>query len=151
MKQCSSCLLPETHETITFDTNNKCSICQNFSFKQESINWKKKKLLLDKIISKFKGKYEYDCIIPFSGGKDSTWTLYYLIKNYKLKPLVVSFDHGFFRPNLKENVKKLSRNLGFDMITFTPNWKVVQNLCCNLFLKREIFVGTVILEYFLIP
>ena len=37
MKQCSSCLLPETHETITFDTNNKCSICQNFNFKQEKV------------------------------------------------------------------------------------------------------------------
>ena len=99
----------------------------------------KEKTQLDKIISKFKGKYEYDCIIPFSGGKDSTWTLYYLIKNYKLKPLVVSFDHGFFRPNLKENVKKLSRNLGFDMITFTPNWKVVQKLMLQSLLEKGDF------------
>lgn len=139
MKHCTSCLLPETHETITFDSNSKCSICQNFNFKQEKVNWNRKKTQLDKIISKFKGKYEYDCIVPFSGGKDSTWTLYYLIKNYNLKPLVVSFDHGFFRPNLKENVKKLSRNLGFDMITFTPNWKVVQKLMLQSLLEKGDF------------
>jgi len=139
MKTCSTCLLPETHETITFDKNNNCSVCQNFTFKQENINWKKKKLQLDKIIEKFRGKYEYDCIIPFSGGKDSAWTLYYLIKNYHLKPLVISFDHGFFRPNLKENVKKLSRKLGFDMITFTPNWKVVQKLMLQSLLEKGDF------------
>ena len=60
-------------------------------------------------------------------------------KNYNLKPLVVSFDHGFFRPNLKENVKKLSRNLGFDMITFTPNWKVVQKLMLQSLLEKGDF------------
>ena len=36
-------------------------------------------------------------------------------------PLVVRFDHGFMRPNLENNIKKLSRKLGFDMINFTPN------------------------------
>ena len=101
MKHCTSCLLPETHETITFDSNSTCSICQNFNFKQEKVNWKRKKTQLDKIISKFKGKYEYDCIVPFSGGKDSTWTLYYLIKNYNLKPLVVHLIMDFLGQILK--------------------------------------------------
>ena len=50
---------------------------------------------------------EYDCIVPFSGGKDSTWTLYYLIKEYNLNPLVVRFDHGFMRPNLRGKYQKL--------------------------------------------
>ena len=42
--------------------------------------------------------------------------------------MVVRFDHGFYRPNLEENVKKVSRNLGVDILNFTPNWKVVQKL-----------------------
>ena len=139
MKNCINCLLPETHETITFDKKGSCNICTNFKFKNENTDWKKKKRELDQLIKKFKGKHDYDCIVPFSGGKDSTWTLYYLIKEYNLKPLVVRFDHGFFRPNLEENVKKISRNLGVDIITFTPNWKVVQKLMLQSLLEKGDF------------
>jgi N-acetyl sugar amidotransferase len=139
MKNCINCLLPETHETITFDKKGSCNICTNFKFKNENVDWGKKKRELDQLIKKFKGKHDYDCIIPFSGGKDSTWTLYYLIKEYNLKPLVVRFDHGFFRPNLEENVKKISRNLGVDIITFTPNWKIVQKLMLQSLLEKGDF------------
>jgi len=77
--------------------------------------------------------------VPFSGGKDSTWTLYYLMKEYGIKPLVVRFDHGFMRPNLEANVKKTMRHLGVDMISFTPNWKVVQRLMLQSFLEKGDF------------
>jgi len=139
MKNCTSCLLPETHETITFDKKGSCNICNNFKYKSSKVNWKNKKHELNQLIKKFKGKYDYDCIVPFSGGKDSTWTLYYLVKEYNIKPLVVRFDHGFFRPNLEDNVKKISRNLGVDIITFTPNWKVVQKLMLQSLLEKGDF------------
>ena len=139
MKKCFNCLLPETHETIEFDDKNVCNICNQHKFKNEKIDWSKKKAELDDLIKNYRGKYDYDCIVPFSGGKDSTWTLYYLIKEYKVNPLVVRFDHGFMRPNLEENIKNLSRKLGFDMITFTPNWKIVQKLMLRSFLDKGDF------------
>ena len=128
----------ETHETITFDSGGVCNICEQNSYKEEKIDWDKKRRT-KKLISEHKGKYEYDCIIPYSGGKDSTWTVYYLIKEFKLNPLVVRFDHGFLRPTLEENVKKVSRKLGFDMINFTPNWKIVQKLMLKSFLDKGDF------------
>ena len=42
MKNCINCLLPETHETITFDKKGSCNVCTNFKFKNENVNWKKK-------------------------------------------------------------------------------------------------------------
>ena len=39
MKQCNKCLLPETHETIQFDKKGVCNICNQFTFKNEKINW----------------------------------------------------------------------------------------------------------------
>ena len=139
MITCKKCLLPETHETISFDSAGVCNICEQNSYKEEKIDWDKKKEELKLLISEHKGKYEYDCIIPYSGGKDSTWTLYYLIKEFKINPLVVRFDHGFLRPTLEENVKKVSRELGFDMINFTPNWKIVQKLMLKSFLDKGDF------------
>ena len=139
MKQCNKCLLPETHETIEFNSAGACNICESQDFRNSKIDWDLKKKELDELIGQYRGKYDYDCIVPFSGGKDSTYALYYLVKEYGLKPLVVRFDHGFMRPNLEKNVKKIQRALGIDMITFTPNWKAVQKLMLQSFLDKGDF------------
>ena len=78
-------------------------------------------------------------LVPYSGGKDSVWTLYYLVKKYKVKPLVIRFDHGFLRPNLEENTKNIQRKLGVDFHHFTPNWKIVQKLMLQSFLEKGDF------------
>jgi N-acetyl sugar amidotransferase len=139
MIRCTKCGLPETHETISFDDAGVCNICRQHLVKHERIDWRANKAALDALVEEHRGKYDYDCIVPFSGGKDSTWTLYYLVKEYGLKPLVVRFDHGFMRPNLEENVKKTIRRLGVDVLTFTPNWKVVQKLMLQSFLEKGDF------------
>jgi len=139
LRRCSKCVLPETHETINFDEDGICNICKQQEFKQEEIDWDKRKKDLDELVGKYKGKFAYDCIIPFSGGKDSTWTVNYLIKEYKIKPLVVQFDHGFFRPNLLENNKRTMRRLGADFHSFAPNWHVVRKLMLQSFLEKGDF------------
>jgi len=139
LKRCTKCLLPETHESIIFDAEGICNICRQNEFKNEKIDWAKRKEELTELIESHRGKYDYDCIVPFSGGKDSTWTLYYLMKEYKVKPLVVRFDHGFLRPNLNENTINVLRRLGADFHNFTPNWKVVQKLMLQSFLEKGDF------------
>ena len=139
MQRCSNCLLPETHETISFDNAGTCGVCRQQHIKNESVDWHTKKQELDLLVERYKGKFDYDCIVPFSGGKDSTWTLYYLVKEYKLKPLVVRFDHGFMRPNLEENVRRVSRELGVDILSFKPNWHVVRRLMLQSFLDKGDF------------
>lgn len=139
MKRCMKCMLPETQETITFGQAGVCNVCTGQDVKNESIDWDQRKKDLDVLIERHRGKYDYDCIVPFSGGKDSTWTLHYLVKEYGLKPLVVRFDHGFLRPNLDENVKNTQRALGVDFMTFTPNWHVVRKLMLQSFLEKGDF------------
>jgi len=139
LKRCSKCIIPETHETVVFDDKGVCNICRQNEFKQANIDWTAKKAELDTLIEKYRGKYDYDCLIPFSGGKDSTWTLYYLVKEFGLKPLVVRFDHGFLRPNVLENTNKVLRKLGVDFHHFTPNWKVIQRLMLQSFLEKGDF------------
>lgn len=136
--RCTRCLTPETHETIVFDEEGVCNICRQQESKH-AIDWTGKKKELDELVETYRGKFEYDCIVPFSGGKDSAWTLYYLVKEYGLRPLVVRFDHGFLRPNVEENTKRIQRNLGVDFHHFTPNWKVVQLLMLQSFLEKGDF------------
>ncbi|NDE50444.1 MAG: N-acetyl sugar amidotransferase, partial [Actinobacteria bacterium] len=115
MKKCVRCLLPETHETISFDSRGICSVCQNREFRNEEIDWSTRRIALDVLVNKVKGTSDYDCIIPFSGGKDSTYTLYFVVKELGLKPLVVSFDHGFYRPNMLANRNRVVETLGVDL------------------------------------
>lgn len=136
LKRCSRCLLPETHETIVFDGSGVCNVCRQIEYKAEKIDWRKRKDDFIELINLYKGKNSYDCVVPFSGGKDSTWTLYYLIKKCGLKPIVVQFDHGFMRPNLLENNIRTFKKLGVDFISFRPNWQVVKKVMLES-LKRK--------------
>ena len=137
VKFCKNCLLPETYNTIEIAADEtSCNICNQKKRIVNMVDWNKKKRILDEIIEKYRGKYEYDCIVPFSGGKDSTYALYYLVAEYKLKPLVVRFDSGFMRPTQQKNIQKTIKKLGVDYISFTPNWKTVK------LLMREAFDAT---------
>jgi N-acetyl sugar amidotransferase len=139
MKRCTQCNIPETHETIEFDGAGVCNICRGHEFKTQQIDWGERRDQLATLIESYRGKYDYDCLVPFSGGKDSTWTLYYLMKEFKVRPLVVRFDHGFLRPNLHENTTRVLRRLGADFHTFTPNWKVVRKLMLQSLLEKGDF------------
>jgi N-acetyl sugar amidotransferase len=128
MKKCVKCLLPETHETITFDAQGICSVCSNFGIKQE-VDWESRSKELQRIVADVKSRNaKYDCVIPFSGGKDSTWSLYYATKILGLRVLVVCFDHGFYRQRLLENQNKVLKKLGVDFLTFSPNIKLVKKM-----------------------
>jgi len=127
LRRCTRCLLPETHETIIFDADGVCNVCRGQETKQ-SIDWDAKRREFEAILDEHRGKHDYDCIVPFSGGKDSTFTLWSLMKEFNLRPLVVSFDHGFMRPGVLANRARAFKILGADHMNFRPNWHVVQHL-----------------------
>lgn len=139
LRHCVKCGLPETYETIEFDADGVCNICRQHDFKQEKIDWPTRKEMFADLIEQYRGKHEYDCIVPFSGGKDSTFTLYHLVTEYKVKPLVVQFNHGFMRQNLKENNERTFKTLGVDVMSFTPNWKVVKRLMREALIRKGDF------------
>lgn len=139
MKSCAQCLLPETAEATTFDDTGTCSVCRQIEFKEEKIDWADRASQLDDLVAQYKDKGLYDCIVPFSGGKDSTYQLWYIVTQLKMKPLVVRFDHGFYRPTLEENNKRTFKMLGVDVVQFTPSWHVVRELMLESLKRRGDF------------
>lgn len=139
LRCCTKCGLPETYETIEYDLQGVCNICRGAQHKQRSIDWAERKHVLDQLIEKYRGKSAYDCIVPFSGGKDSTFQLYYLMKEYKVKPLVVRFNHGFMRQVIEDNNQRTFKKLGVDVLEFTPNWHIVKRLMLESFKRKTDF------------
>jgi len=133
MERCSRCILPETYATIEFDSEGVCNLCRQHEIKDD-IDWgeseKKLKNLLEKYkkIAKERGS-RYDCIVPYSGGKDSSYTLYVLKEKYEMNPLAVTINHMFLTDTGKRNNEKVVRKLGVDHIMFSPSWSVVKKFC----------------------
>jgi len=136
LKRCTKCVMPETWESIKFDKKGLCDICRNIEVKKQKIDWGKRRQEFIRLLNEYKGKGAYDCIIPFSGGKDSTFTVWKMVKEFNVKPLVVSFDHGFYRPKTLVNRMRTLEKLGVDFLSFKPNWQVVKKLMMEA-LKRK--------------
>lgn len=139
MKTCSNCLLPETVDTVTYDENGVCSVCRQINYRDENIDWNERRRQLDALIDEYRDKGIYDCIVPFSGGKDSTFQLWYVVKELKLKPLVVRFNHWGYRPLVHENNTRTFKKLGVDIFEFTPSWHVVRELMLESLKRRGDF------------
>ncbi len=140
VQRCVKCTLPVTWETLYFDDEGVCNICRNWELKQDVVDWVDREKQLKQIVKDIKEQNnEYDCIVPFSGGKDSTFTLWAIVKKYGLKPLVVSFDHWFYRPRTIDNRKRTFKRLGVDVITFTPNWQIVRKLMVESLIRKGDF------------
>ena len=138
MLRCVRCGLPETHETIEFGADGVCNICSDVG-RKESIDWPSRLSMLQDLIDTSRGRGDYDLIVPFSGGKDSTFTLLHLVREFKVKPLVVRFNHGFMRPQVEENFVRTIRTLGVDVLDFTPNWHLVRRLMLQSLIDKGDF------------
>ena len=139
MKKCTRCLNPETVDTLTFDEEGVCSVCRQVEFKEEKIDWDDRRKQLDGLIDEYANKGLYDCIVPFSGGKDSVFQLWYIRRILKLKPLVVRFNHWGYRPKVEDNNTMVFKKLGVDVVEFQPNFHVVRELMLESFKRRGDF------------
>ena len=139
MKFCSKCVIPETAETHSFSDDGSCSVCNQIDIKRSKIDWNDREKKLEELLKNYRVKFSYDCIVPFSGGKDSVFALWYAIKKLNLRPLVVRFNHLFMREGVEKNVDKCLKLLGADFIDFRPNSKIVKKMMIESLIRRGDF------------
>lgn len=121
--------------TIQFDENGVCSACQYADIKDHKIDWQSRERDLEILCANHRSKDgSYDCIVPGSGGKDSSFTAHILKTRYGMNPLTVTWA-----PHLYTDVGW--RNLhhwidsGLDNILFTPNGELHKFLTQQAFLN----------------
>ncbi len=116
---CGRCVLPESQPDITLNEAGICSVCDAYDRMQAS-SGARPPLETDfvRMLKKYRGKGDYDCLVMCSGGKDSTSALYYMKTRYKLNPLAFTFDHGFETDEAMANVRRAVEKLDVDYITY---------------------------------
>lgn len=129
VKYCIRCCMPETQEGIKFDEMGICQACQS-SEQKIHIDWVKREKQLRLVLDEAKAKAgnNYDCIIPISGGKDSTFQLHVLVKVYGMKPLAVTFNHNWYSETGWYNLQNALQEFNVDHMMFTPNRDLVNRL-----------------------
>lgn len=117
IQRCSECVLSSAFPRIQFDEDGVCNFCRN-TLKQVSDRsvLKKEKDQVVALIDSVRGKNEYDAIVCYSGGKDSTYTLKLAVEKYDLRVCTFTFDNGFLSDGVMNNIVTVTDRLGIDHI-----------------------------------
>lgn len=122
IRYCVRCLLPETKPDLSFDGSGVCSACTAFE-SRPAIDWALREAELLRVLDRFRStdNSNWDCIVPVSGGKDSTYQVIKLLE-FGMNPLAVTATTCDLSEIGRANLRNLER-LGVDHITITPNPK----------------------------
>jgi N-acetyl sugar amidotransferase len=123
-KRCSKCILAENFPQITFDENGICNYCHAWDKKWKNFDYAAAERELTASFEQAKQKQrKYDCLVPYSGGRDSSYVLYLSKVKYGLNPLAVTFNNLFMSDYARKNIFTTIRKLGVDhvMVSFRPD------------------------------
>ena len=135
-RYCKTCLFPDTKPDLYFDKNGICDAClsaERKHGKRITVDWKKRANNFKEILENVRHTSEiYNCIVPVSGGKDSTWQVYAMKNVHKMRPLAVTFDQ-FDQTELGTNNLEVLKSIGVDHIHFSLNPHIIKALVKKCF------------------
>jgi len=123
---CKRCMYPEnSRPTIIFDDEGICSGCR-YHESRSRVNWVEREKMFAALVEEVKAERErrgnvYDCIVPVSGGKDSTYQVWLMKEKYGLNPLLVAYNHCFNTEGGLRNLENLVAKSGCNLIRYTLN------------------------------
>jgi len=117
MKRCRRCVLPENFPGARLDEQGICQYCREdkgSEFLNEQKTRHRERFF--SLMKNLKGKSEYDALMSYSGGKDSSFTLQLLTQDFGLNVLAVTFDNGFLAPQALRNIHAVTDALDVDLV-----------------------------------
>ncbi|MDP0589315.1 MAG: hypothetical protein QS748_09050 [Candidatus Endonucleobacter bathymodioli] len=113
INRCTKCILPETMPYIKFDNKGVCNYCHNYQPRNKS----KPTEELFKLVEPYRRPgTELDCIVPFSGGRDSCYGLHLIIKELEMKPVTYTYDWGMVTDLGRRNISQMCGDMGIENI-----------------------------------
>lgn len=117
LKRCSRCILPETFPYIEYDENGVCNYCHNYK------NWDVKGFdtFIEFLTPFRRNNNKPEVLMPFSGGRDSSYALHFVKKELGLKPLAYSYDWGMLTDLSRRNQARMCGKLGVEHILISAD------------------------------
>ena len=122
MRYCRRCILPDTRPNLVIGPDGVCNACSAHG-SRAGIDWAHRERAFREVAANARSRSSrYDCIVPVSGGKDSTWQIVKCLE-YGLTPLAVTWKTPARTALGQANLDNLVR-LGVDHIDYQVNPKV---------------------------
>lgn len=129
LRRCTKCLLPHTMPFIRFDTAGVCNYCHNYKLR----NVPKPREELFDLVKPYRREKGNDCIVPFSGGRDSCYGLHLIVNELKMKPVTYTYDWGMVTDLGRRNISRMCAKLGVENIIVADDiTKKRENIAINL-------------------
>ena len=120
LKYCTRCVMPDTKPDLKLDEQGICNACRSYESRKE-VDWEVRRIELEKLLERYRNPNgeTWDCIVPVSGGKDSTFQVVRMLQ-LGLNPLCVTASTCDLSDIGRRNIQNL-KNLGVDYVEFSPN------------------------------
>lgn len=111
-RRCTRCILPETMPYLRFDDNGVCNYCLNYKPRNKP---RPVSEIFD-LVEPYRRAHGDDCIVPFSGGRDSCFGLHLIMRELKMKPVTYTYDWGMVTDLGRRNISRMCAQLGVENI-----------------------------------
>ena len=120
LRYCVRCVMPHTKPDLRIDGDGVCNACRSYEQRKE-IDWDARRSELVEVIERYRSKdaATWDCIVPVSGGKDSTYQVIRMLQ-LGMNPLCVTATTCHLSEIGRKNITNI-KNLGVDYVEFSPN------------------------------
>jgi len=112
--RCTTCVLPNDTPNIVFDQDDICNYCRTY----QKFPYRGEAELLRRLDTFRNTGGKYDCLVGLSGGRDSSFTLLKLVKDYDMRVLAVNYENPFTVPQAKTNIENAVKALDIDVVRF---------------------------------
>lgn len=124
MDRCVKCIMPVTAQGVDFDADGLCTLCRGF---REYVP-RGETALREEIAPQVRGKGDFDCIVPLSGGRDSSYALYFAKRVLGLKPIAVHNDNDFETEIARRNLDAVTRRLDTPLVRVGTKRKLARTI-----------------------
>lgn len=111
-RRCTRCVLPETMPFISFDREGVCNYCHHYRRR----NAPRPKEELFRLVEPYRRPNQDDCIVPFSGGRDSCYSLHLIVRELGMRPITYTYDWGMVTDLGRRNISRMCAELGVENI-----------------------------------
>ncbi len=129
--------MPETRPRIGFDERGVCNACIWADEKKQIVDWGSRGRGLEKLCAENRSRNAngFDCLVPVSGGKDSSYVAYMMKHRMKMHPLTVTIAPPLSFPLGDRNLENFIYS-GFDHVRITPNPDVGAKIAKTAFIEQ---------------
>ena len=124
LRRCNCCILPQTFPFIEFDEKGVCNYCRSYRPRYAGMHpTETRRAFIDSLAKYRRDGKEPDVLVPFSGGRDSSYGLHLIYKEFGLRPVTFTYDWGMVTDLARRNIARLCGQLGIQNILVSADIK----------------------------